>query len=135
MASYLRSSHLGLSCAAFSYPQIVAFQIFMSFIFASASHLCIFISRIFPSSLSSSDLHILKPHLVFTSSDVHHEISVPSYHLQDFIALYLQCDKFTFQNFLYLDIILSLSGQPSSTLFGHLSSNLAVLLLAVYLTI
>ena len=73
-----------------SYPQIVASQIFISYILASASHLCIFISRIFTSSLSSSGLHILKP-LLWSRNH-----TVLCYHLQDFITLCLQLDIYIF---------------------------------------
>ena len=62
--SHLRS---GFSYLTFSYPHIVASQIFVSCIVASASHLRIFASQIltsqifsYPISLSSSGLHILK---------------------------------------------------------------------------
>ena len=45
-----------------------------------------FLSQIFTSSLSSSGLHILRPHLVFTRSDLHRRVTLSlSYHLQDFI--------------------------------------------------
>ena len=45
-----------------------------------------FLSQISTSSLSSSGLHILRPHLVFTRSDLHRRVALSlSYHLQDFI--------------------------------------------------
>ena len=45
-----------------------------------------FLSQISTSSLSSSGLHILRPHLVFTRSDLHRRVTLSlSYHLQDFI--------------------------------------------------
>ena len=44
-----------------------------------------FLSQISTSSLSSSGLHILRPHLVFTRSDLHRRVTLSlSYHLQDF---------------------------------------------------
>ena len=46
-----------------------------------------FLSQIFTSSLSSSGLHILRPHLVFSRSDLHRRVTLSlSYHLQDFIV-------------------------------------------------
>ena len=45
-----------------------------------------FLSQISTSSLSSSGLHILRQHLVFTRSDLHRRVTLSlSYHLQDFI--------------------------------------------------
>ena len=65
--SHLRSSHLRSS-----YP-----------ISSHLGHICASsylrsLSQTFTSSLSSSGLHVLKPHLVFSSSDLHHVVT-PSY--------------------------------------------------------
>ena len=66
--SHLRTSHLRSSYVISLHLHHICIT--------SASHLRIFISQIFTSSLSSSDLHIWKPHLVFTSSDLHHVVTL-----------------------------------------------------------
>ena len=79
-----------------------------------------FLIQIFTPSLSSSGLHILRPHLVFTRSDLHRRVALSlSYHLQDFIMqLFSQL-----YNLIYLrlqNFISPLSGQPSSSCgWGH----------------
>ena len=117
--SYLLSSHLRRMCAPShlrsshlrsSYPT----SLHLHHICASSYLRSLF--QIFTSSLSPSGLHILKPHLVSTSSDLHHvSRTVLSYHLQDFIMqLLLQAYNLIYvrlQNF-----ISPLSGQPSSSL-------------------
>ena len=73
-------------------PQGLTPQIVISYPISShLHHICAssylrFLSQIFTSSLSSSGLHILRPHLAFTRSDLHRRVTLSlSYHLQDFI--------------------------------------------------
>ena len=81
-----------------------------------------FLSQIFTSSLSSSGLHILRPHLVFTRSDLHRRVTLSlSYHLQNFIMQLLS----QLYNLIYLrlqNFISPLSGQPSSSLTRYFTS-------------
>ena len=68
-------------------PQIViSYPISSHLHHICASSYLRFLSQISTSSLSSSGLHILRPHLVFTRSDLHRRVTLSlSYHLQDFI--------------------------------------------------
>ena len=97
-------------------PQIViSYPISSHLRHICASSYLRFLSQIFTSSLSSSGLHILKPHLVFTRSDLHRRVTLSfSYHLQDFIMQLLS----RLYNLIYLrlqNFISPLSGQPSSS--------------------
>ena len=97
-------------------PQIViSYPISSHLHHICASSYLRFLSQIFTSSLSSSGLHILKPHLVFTRSDLHRRVTLSfSYHLQDFIMQLLS----RLYNLKYLrlqNFISPLSGQPSSS--------------------
>ena len=69
-------------------PQIViSYPISSHLHHICASSYLRFLSQISTSSLSSSGLHILRPHLVFTRSDLHRRVTLSlSYHLQDFIV-------------------------------------------------
>ena len=68
-------------------PQIViSYPISSHLHHICASSYLRFLSQISTSSLSSSGLDILRPHLVFTRSDLHRRVALSlSYHLQDFI--------------------------------------------------
>ena len=86
-----------------------------------------FLSQIFTSSLSSSGLQILRPHLVFTRSDLHRRVTLSlSYHLQDFIMQLLS----QLDNLIYLRLQNFISPRSRAnrrlvTLFvGHLDSQL-----------
>ena len=99
-------------------PQIViSYPIFSHLHHICASSYLRFLSQIFTSSLSSSGLHILRSHLVFTRSDLHRRVTLSlSYHLQDFIMQLLS----QLYNLIYLrlqNFISPLSGQPSSSCF------------------
>ena len=106
-------------------PQIVVISYPIS---SHLHHICAssyfrFLSQIFTSSLSSSGLHILKPHLVFTRSDLHRRVTLSfSYHLQDFIMPFLS----QLYNLIYLrlqNFIPPLSGQPSSSVRRYARKN------------
>ena len=68
-------------------PQIViSYPISSHLHHICASSYLRFLSQISTSSLSSLGLHILRPHLVFTRSDLHRRVTLSlSYHFQDFI--------------------------------------------------
>ena len=113
---YLLSSHLRHICAP---SHLRSSHLRSSYIFASASHLRIFIFQIFTSSFSSSDRHIYLETTfclrIFGPSSRSHNVLF--YHLRDFTMLYLQVDFFTSSKlyiFKSLNIISWLSGQPSS---------------------
>ena len=99
-------------------PQIViSYPISSHLHHICASSYLRFLSQISTSSLSSSGLHILRPHLVFTRSDLHRRVTLSlSYHLQDFIMQLLS----QLYNLIYLYTssrlhLPPLSGQPSSS--------------------
>ena len=71
--SHLRSSHLRSSYPISSHLHHICASSYFRSLF-----------QIFTSSLLPPGLHILKPHVVSTSSDLHHVVAL-SYHLQDFI--------------------------------------------------
>ena len=105
--SHLRSSHLRSSYPISSHLRHICASSYFRSLF-----------QIFTSSLSPSGLHILKPHVVSTSSDLHHVVA-PSYHLQDFIMQFL----LQFYSLIYIrlqNFISPLSGQQSSSGFLRL---------------
>ena len=88
-------------------PQIViSYPISLHLRHICASSYLRFLSQISTSSLSSSGLHILRPHLVFTRSDLHRRVTLSlSYHLQDFIMQLLS----QLYNLIYLRLQLTLN--------------------------
>ena len=110
--SHLRSSHL---------------RLFISYIFISAHGRISDLRRIcalshlrssYAISLSSSGLHILKPHLVFTILGLHDVVTL-SYLIKIFkisLSYIYNLIYLRLQNLISLNIISPLSGQPSSSL-------------------
>ena len=77
-SSHLLSSHLHQMCAPSHLRSSHLKALYI--LFSHLHHICASsflrsLSQIFTSSLSSSGLHILKAHLVFTSADLHHVVS------------------------------------------------------------
>ena len=118
--SHLRS---GFSYLTFSYPHIVASQIFVSCIVASASHLRTFASQILTSQIFISYIAFIfrssyfETHLVFTVLCLRDVVTL-SYLIKIFkisLSYIYNLIYLRLQNLISLNIISPLSGQPSSS--------------------
>ena len=118
--SHLRS---GFSYLTFSYLRIVASQIFVSCIVASASHLRTFASQILTSQIFVSYIAFIfrssyfETHLVFTVLCLHDVVTL-SYLIKIFkisLSYIYNLIYLRLQNLISLNIISPLSGQPSSS--------------------